>query len=265
MKALTISEVQKRQLLILDYISEFCESHKISYVLIGGALLGAYREGKLIPWDDDIDIFMLRGDYERFVSEFQDTEQYALIDSSRHEEYYYPFAKVCDTATRVEENVESLGFKSLHCIGVCVDVFPIDRLTSSVIKTGWALLHQRALQGLCYRDFRYEDPGQIPLCIRAVLSVYKALMKIDAHRVDDYIKLMGGLWTPSANGDRVVDTWTYQQYSFDALFPAGSIELEGKCYSAPNDCAKFLEECYGSDYMIPRNTQPDGHGVAYVL
>ena len=82
MKALSIGDMQQRQLAILDAIDLFCKEHNLTYILIGGALLGAVREGKMIPWDDDIDIFMPRKDYRQFLKLFKDDNRFRLLDSS---------------------------------------------------------------------------------------------------------------------------------------------------------------------------------------
>lgn len=265
MKALSIRDMQERQLLILDHISHFCCERDIKYILIGGALLGAVRTGSLISWDDDIDLFMFRDDYRRFVAEYEDDEQYRLLESSRVTEYYYPFAKVCDRRTVMEENVGCIGMRSLDCLGVGVDIFPIDYLPSNKLKAFWLILQQRALQGLCYRDFRYSDPKRVPLYMRVVLSCFKKMKKLEGSCVGEYVDAMDKLWVDGVKSCCMIDTWTYQRYSTDGLLPLGVVELEGRRYVAPGNCKKFLTECYGSDYMTPRNTQPDGHGVAYLL
>ena len=265
MKGLSIRELQERQLVILDGIVGFCQKNHIAYILIGGALLGAVREGKLIPWDDDIDLFMPRKDYERFVSKFEDSEKFRLVDSSRVEEYYYPFAKVCDAATKSSENVDDIGMKPLDCLGVGVDVFPIDDYPDNDAKGFWLVSNQRALQGLCYMDFRFKNPKAIGAPMRLALKCYRGLRGLAPDRPSGYIDVMGSLWSDDPGSKRVIDTWTYQTFSRDTLFPASSVELEGKTYAAPGNLDEFLTVCYGDDYMVPRNTQPDGHCTAYLL
>ena len=64
------SDLRKVHMLLTYILSEFdrvCGQIGVDYALYGGSAIGAVRHGGFIPWDDDIDVFMLRPDYERFL------------------------------------------------------------------------------------------------------------------------------------------------------------------------------------------------------
>ncbi len=67
-----ISEMMKRywaaQLEVLKVIDDICQKHGIKWFAIYGTLLGAIRHNGYIPWDDDLDIAMLRDDYDKFFN-----------------------------------------------------------------------------------------------------------------------------------------------------------------------------------------------------
>ena len=60
------------ELTILSEVDRICKKYDISYYADGGTLLGAVRDGNFIPWDDDMDIMMLRKDFEVFTKVVQD-------------------------------------------------------------------------------------------------------------------------------------------------------------------------------------------------
>ena len=67
-----IQELRQIQMGILDEVHRFCEAHGLRYFLSSGTLIGAVRHKGYIPWDDDIDIYMPREDYETFLNTYHD-------------------------------------------------------------------------------------------------------------------------------------------------------------------------------------------------
>ncbi len=70
-KRMTLEEIKKVELQLLITFHDFCEKHKLKYVLDGGTLLGAVRHKGFIPWDDDIDVTMPFPDFLKFVKEYR--------------------------------------------------------------------------------------------------------------------------------------------------------------------------------------------------
>lgn len=125
MKTIDTEEFKKISLDVLCAVHEFCQEHNIKYSLACGTLIGAIRHKGYIPWDDDIDIYMIREDYNRFMKLFPELyqEKYALSSFERSTPYWnYPFAKVHDVRTILVEEKKY----PIPNMGVGIDVFPID-------------------------------------------------------------------------------------------------------------------------------------------
>ena len=104
------------------YTIEFLDKHKLKWFVGGGTCIGAVRHKGLIPWDDDIDIFMPREDYKKLLalqSEL-DNEKYEIVSWQKGHSPS-PFSKVIDRNTTLWE-LKSQPF----IIGVFVDIFPMD-------------------------------------------------------------------------------------------------------------------------------------------
>ena len=94
MRLVDLNELRNIQIEILQYIDDYCRKNNINYWLDAGTLLGAIRHKGYIPWDDDIDIGMLRSDYEKFVELFsQDESRYQCCTIENTPKHYYGFAK----------------------------------------------------------------------------------------------------------------------------------------------------------------------------
>lgn len=121
-KEMPLSQIKQTAFGILCHFKDFCEKENIRYFLSNGTLLGAVKYGGFIPWDDDIDVFVPREDYDRLIRIFPDTDRYRLFSFEREKKYRFPFAKLCDMATeKTEDNIDN-GVR----LGLDIDIFPLD-------------------------------------------------------------------------------------------------------------------------------------------
>ncbi len=145
----------------------FCDEHGLTYFAGGGTAIGAMRHQGFIPWDDDIDVYMLRPDYEKFLSlrnKLSDTK-YEIVDVTNDSYPLQTFAKFSDMTTTVWEYRDSP-----YIVGTWVDVFPLDEASDKLskeeedlaIKYNWAIdYHRRACHKHSIRSL-WEDLRQLP-------------------------------------------------------------------------------------------------------
>lgn len=128
MKEISLYEKKQLMLEILDEVDKFCRKNEIKYFLTYGSLLGAVRHKGYIPWDDDLDIALLRKDYDRLINEFNSVSgNMNILDYRRRNNYIWPYAKIVHNRTIL---VESNNYKA--SIGVFIDVFPLDNIIGSL-------------------------------------------------------------------------------------------------------------------------------------
>ena len=127
MQEITPDLQPKWNAIILDILKKFisiCEEHHLTYYCCGGTAIGAIRHHGMIPWDDDIDVFMPRPDYDRLLDicgENGDLGEYELHTPYNTDNYFMYFSKLCKKGTTILER------KDTHCVfGLFVDIFPLD-------------------------------------------------------------------------------------------------------------------------------------------
>lgn len=123
-----VNQQKEISLSILKNVQLFCEKNSIKFYVAYGTLLGAVRHQGFIPWDDDIDIIMLREDYNNFVNSYRDSRFECIAFENNR--FYVPYAKVIDPQTKiVSETVISK-----EPLGIGIDIFPIDYLSDDKIE-----------------------------------------------------------------------------------------------------------------------------------
>lgn len=116
-----LDELKIIQLDILSVIDKFCRSKGIKYSLGCGSMLGAARHKGYIPWDDDIDIYLLREEYEKLIKQFPNSfDNIKIASLQRDSQWNRAYSKAYDSRTVMID----AGDKSK--IGVGIDIFPID-------------------------------------------------------------------------------------------------------------------------------------------
>lgn len=140
MKEIGLDELKLIQLDILQALHDFCIENNIKYSLGCGTMLGAVRHKGYIPWDDDIDFYVMRNDYERLIKIFPNVYKgdYELICLERDKEWGRSYAKAFHNKTiLIEDTTERKR------IGIGIDVYAIDYVPDD--EEEWLKYNKRRL------------------------------------------------------------------------------------------------------------------------
>ena len=120
-----MTELQNKTLELFQVFDKICKKWEIPYFLVCGSVLGAVKYGGFIPWDDDIDVGLLRSDYLRFLSIApQELPEWCFLQNYKTEEnFVHTFSKLRNSNTTfIQKNVERVSMNH----GIFLDIFPID-------------------------------------------------------------------------------------------------------------------------------------------
>ena len=254
MHKMTMQELRTCQLNILDFIDGLCKKHNLKYCIDYGTLLGAVRHKGYIPWDDDIDISMLRDDYDKLIEicKKEPDRRYRLSCVELDPDCMYSFGKFIDTHTVLYELGDTdKGIKT----GVFVDVFVYDNAPADEAERNRAFDRLDFLGKLRHLQIpRNEDS----LSIRSLLII--ALRKIVAvlfpkQYFTKRIVEAAGKFKKLNTG--LVSDFTCQYYNarwcVDKKIFEEQIEVdfEGKKYKAPKRYDEWLRLQYGNYMKLP--------------
>ncbi len=262
----TLRRLQLVVLEILDAVSGVCEKHGIRWFLDSGTALGAVRHQGFIPWDDDVDVGMLREDYDRFleVAAKELPDGYSLHTPENTPHYSPFFAKVYKDGTRFwsKEVIES-GCDQ----GIFVDIFPYDALSTDEdeqnrqrreaarwVRTSY-LYHSKSL---IVPGSGFAGKVQRAGCFLAHYAM-RVFVKEEDIRAGFENACTVTVGTP---GDDVVSL----AYPYIGPFPREAFEhtgeavFEGRLYPVPGDVEHYLTLMYGDAWNeLPPENERKNH------
>ncbi len=251
----SLREAQLKMLDILQSIDAVCASHSIGYWLEGGTLLGAVRHGGFIPWDDDLDISMLRIDYEKFLEVAQRELPPHLFVQTRDTdpEYRGRGCKVRDLNSYIADADDD---NSRHYQkGLFVDVFPYDDGPSKARG-----MLGKVARSLCVADTVMHKPHAYS-CGSALRLLYFGIKR-------PLLQLVWRLGRLTANGRYLAVepyfSWRRAIHPKEEILPLGKIAFEGHTFSAPANPDLFLQRLYGDWRQVPPPEQQQAHSMIMV-
>lgn len=252
----------------LDLLSEFdrvCRKHDLRYILDFGTLLGAVRHQGFIPWDDDVDVSMLREDYDKLMEigpkEF--SYPYFFQNHKTDSDYDNSTAKLRRSDTSFIES-EHLKHRTKYNKGIFIDIFVWDNIPTDD-KDFVTMINQKTYDA--YLHFyvvshrpSLRDGKKFPL---TTLRFLYYLLRYGSAKSG--FKRLESLSTQYEKSDFVADLMYYKSESRLRRWHEETTEMsfEGMLFPVPLDYDGLLADCFGDNYMTPIQCNSD-HTLVYL-
>lgn len=262
-----LEQVKQVELEILEAVIALCDAHDIDYFIESGTALGARRHGGFIPWDDDIDIGMLRADYEKFLSLAPQhlPSQYFVQNAFTDKHAPFLFSKVRKNDTLfVEWNKRNIDMHH----GIFIDIFPYDYLPEDAGE------RERFVKSIRRRYNMYllkKLPEMVSSPQKNLRWVAKSLAKKGLNLALGLVseqKMVSGLkkdfsrykHQPSAQVACLVAR-SIHYFDVDMLYPPKPLLFEHLLCKAPRELDRYLSMMYGDFMKLPPEDQRIGHNA----
>ena len=241
-----LGELQQVELAIFKSFVEVCEKLGIRYYLLAGTLLGAVRHKGFIPWDDDIDVGILRDDYDRFLECAGELlPSHLFLQSYKSDKgYHQPYAKLRNSNTAfIELPVKDNPMNH----GVFIDIFPLDKCDVSVRNSFSYRMKERIYSmsaSSLMKNYKLDFKRRL---IRVGCKLICPDPKVAISKIDALRQSM-------PKGEMLVNFSGV--YGAREIAPADwygegvTLEFEGMLVTVPKEYDKLLTQIYG-DYMTP--------------
>ena len=248
----SLRALQMVELGILLDVQAVCAELGLRFFLAEGTLLGAIRHSGFIPWDDDVDLFMLRDDYDLFLHQAPRLlgDRYRLQHSSTVPNYWSPVMKV-----RLVDGQQRFQQASIAHLtrdnGPLLDIFPLD----NVAHARGILLHLQSAYIRLLRGLLVQK-----LLTRPANSLLRRAMRVAARLLPGHLLHSQLDWAHTLQGPQrrpyLASLATYhpvarQVYSADAFAESVVATFEGHPFPIPGDYDQVLTTTYGEYRQLP--------------
>ena len=260
-----MEQLHEKLLEVMDVFHAFCKEQGLTYYMLGGTMLGAYRHRGFIPWDDDIDIGMPRVDYEKLLALRNSMPSGYGIRHHRFESGIpYAFAHFEDVNTTYIEQRRS---KDTYVGGVYLEIFPLDTAPAGrlarLVKSYQVRFYKRILYGLIldYNQKKRTFPKSL------IIKTIRLLFDMDktTKRLDNCIRKEEG---NSGIYSNLLGHWGIKEdISKEVFGEPRKFQFENRMLYGAAEPEQYLSSLYGKDYMIPpteEEKEAGKHPAAYM-
>lgn len=261
-----LNEIKRLELDILAKFANFCDKRELNYSLAYGTLLGCVRHRGFIPWDDDIDVFMPRFDYEKLLGMKKDFENYypgIVFKYIGDAGYPFSFLKITDDNTRVEETDLELKYQ----YGVWIDVFPLDRISPNTRRHEQTRASIDFWNKILVKSIIIKSKNIGPTRFLKKMNYF--LLIPSAHLIQWFIDIPALCNKKSKQfyleNTNLVANYVWEKnrrkpvFDLNKIFPVKKGIFEGLEFNIPNDADYILKKLYDDYMQLPSESERISH------
>lgn len=267
MGEISLRELQNKSLEIALYFKDFCNEHGLLFYMCGGCCIGSLRHKGFIPWDDDVDVFMPRDDYEKLKElspKYANTEKYACVYADKNRVDGNLFVTIRDNETTAIKPYQ-VDMDISH--GVALDVLPLDGWPDGKMKRKmqvfWALVYSLycAQTVPVNHGKAVSVAGKIALTLVPSKKLRYKLWKLAERKMTKYPIKECNYITELCSGPYYMK----KQYPREAFDKAIWVDFENVKMPIPQGYDVYLRTAFG-DYMKlpPKEKQKPHHDAIFI-
>ena len=263
-------ELQLFQVKVMKRIHDFCVENDITYYMICGTFLGAIRHRGFIPWDDDMDIALLRKDYDKLIELFPKkfNKEDLCIQSYLTDKHYYPGHARISIGGSLKAQPSWAHFKDYN-MQMYIDIFPLDKVPA---EEKLQLLQEKEIRKLesqikakVYRIFSHDNKLTIFLKkVRGFIASIHSITYLQQRR-DSIMKQYND--TSSDVVCSMASHYSYKKQSMPIeLYGTPTLyQFEDEYFYGPEHADEYLSRIYGDNYMqlppIEKRSKPNDNYI----
>ena len=233
--------LQLKMLEILTIVTNICDKYHLTYWISGGTLLGAVRHGGFIPWDDDIDIELLRPDYLKLLKILpKELPDNLYLQTPKEKGYNLLFSKVRDKYSIVHSEEEDMAPYKVK--GIFIDIFPEER------SYRWMKNCVDFFYGRAFRRLKREKPPHLRR------HFYEYIFSLVLYPIGILLMWIARIICNITKPDNILHSYgigNSTNHSAKYMFPVSKVVFEGKEFSAPKKPDIYLTKQYGNYMTVP--------------